>query len=113
VAAIRVEKHIHERFAETADPSAALGMTKRREQLLVEVFRLPANWAAEPTDRPATKEGSGPLPLPPATALSLQLTSPFCHPERSRGICGFSEAFVEMFFWRSQSPSEIAGRLGL
>jgi hypothetical protein len=27
-------------------------------------------------------------PFPPATALSLQLPSPFCHPERSRGICG-------------------------
>jgi hypothetical protein len=26
-----------------------------------------------------------------ATALSLQLPSPFCHPERSRGICGSAD----------------------
>jgi hypothetical protein len=35
--------------------------------------------------------------FPPATALSLQLPSPFCHPERSRGICSSADLSWKCF----------------
>src|ERR1700733_3341763 len=68
----------------TADPSASLGMTKRRGLLQVEGGRQRKGQLLKGLPDP-------PPPCPLATVPSLQQPSPFCHPERSRGICSAAD----------------------